>query len=74
MGRSIISRIKRYLKVERKLKKKATFKGKYHKFSRYSRIFLEFGAKPENIIIEDNAWVEGTIQAMPQSSLVKMYG
>ena len=68
--RQYLSKIKLYLTIERKLKQKAIFKGSNHVFTGLSRIYQEFGAKKENILIEDGVWIEGTIHVQYDGKVV----
>lgn len=59
--REKLSRIKWYYKIERNIKKKGVFLGSNHRFTPFSVISLEDGAKKENVVIEDGVWAEGKI-------------
>lgn len=68
--RQFLSNAKLYFTVVRKLKEKAIFKGRNHKFTGLSRIYHEFGARKENIILEDGVWLEGTIHVQYDGKVV----
>lgn len=68
--RQYLSKIKLYLTIERKLRKKAIFNGNNHVFTGLSRIYHEFGAKKENIIIENGVWLEGAIHVQYDGKVI----
>ena len=68
--RVYLSKLKWNYKVVKKIKKKGTFIGTNHHFSPFSRINLEYGAKKENVIIEDGVWMKGKINVQYDGKVV----
>lgn len=50
-----------YYKAKQYVKKNASFKGNNHVFSNNSFVCLSDGARKEQVIIEDGAWMQGQI-------------
>ena len=68
--RQFLSKIKWYYKVERKVRNQGIFLGSNHHFSPYSRISLTYGAKKENVVIEDGVWLKGKIYVQYDGKVV----